>query len=182
MIKLLSKNWDFKRLSSVDRGLLRLGVFELLHCPEIPPEVTLNECIELAKSYGTDESAAFVNGILDQVRREQGGAKNPGKAKPAPKPRAAKKNDAGLGRSCRRRPSGAPGPSPRPGRGPPHGLKRRRSQMKAKSLDWSVIDGSLRSPRPQRDCERQESLGICTGLDCLVYESCNFNIKKPLNR
>jgi N utilization substance protein B len=76
LIRALSKNWDFGRLSSVDRALLRLGVFELLHRPEIPAEVTLNECIELAKSYGTDESAGFVNGILDQVRREHGAEKN----------------------------------------------------------------------------------------------------------
>lgn len=84
MIRAMSKNWDFKRLSSVDRALLRLGVFELLYRPEIPAEVTLNECIELAKSYGTDESAGFVNGILDQVRREQPDAR---KVKSTPKPR-----------------------------------------------------------------------------------------------
>jgi hypothetical protein len=57
--------------------------------------------------------------------------------------------------------------------------RRRRSLAKARELDWKFIDQSLQAPRPQRDCERQESLGICTGLECLVYEECNFNIKKP---
>jgi N utilization substance protein B len=71
-----SKNWDFKRLNSVDRALMRLGTYELIHRPDIPAEVTLNECIELAKGYGSEESPAFVNGILDQIRKEQA----PGKA------------------------------------------------------------------------------------------------------
>ncbi len=68
-ISACSKNWDFLRLASVDRALLRLGVHELIGRPDIPGEVTMNECIELAKSYGTDESASFVNGILDQIMR-----------------------------------------------------------------------------------------------------------------
>lgn len=71
LITACAKNWDFKRLSSVDRALLRLGAYELLHRPDIPAEVTLNECIEMAKSYGTDDSPGFVNGILDQIRREK---------------------------------------------------------------------------------------------------------------
>lgn len=51
---------------------------------------------------------------------------------------------------------------------------------RAAELDWSVIDQSLQRERTQRDCERPETLGICTGRDCLVYEKCDFNIKKPL--
>jgi N utilization substance protein B len=70
LITLQSKNWDFKRLNSVDRALMRLGVYELIHRQDIPAEVTLNECIELAKGYGSEESPAFVNGILDQIRKE----------------------------------------------------------------------------------------------------------------
>ncbi|HXB96597.1 MAG TPA: hypothetical protein VNZ54_01000 [bacterium] len=58
--------------------------------------------------------------------------------------------------------------------------KRRRTKARALALDWSVIDNSLAEPRPRRDCERQETLGICTGRECLVYDSCNFNIKRPL--
>jgi hypothetical protein len=58
--------------------------------------------------------------------------------------------------------------------------RRERSLKKAEKLDWSIIDNSLSRDRVQRDCERQETLGICTGRECLVYEGCNFNIKKPL--
>jgi hypothetical protein len=62
-------------------------------------------------------------------------------------------------------------------------LARRRpsSLKKAESLDWALIDNTLKSERPRRDCERQESLGICTGRDCLVYENCDFNIKKVVH-
>jgi hypothetical protein len=58
--------------------------------------------------------------------------------------------------------------------------KRRRVRARAMALDWSVIDNSLAEPRPRRDCERQETLGVCTGRECLVYDSCNFNIKRPM--
>jgi hypothetical protein len=62
------------------------------------------------------------------------------------------------------------------------GQRGRKSQAlkKAEKLDWSVIDNSLARERIQRDCERPETLGICTGRDCLVYDSCTFNIKKAL--
>jgi hypothetical protein len=59
--------------------------------------------------------------------------------------------------------------------------KAERAIKKASEFDWKVIQGSLDSPRPRRDCEREESLGICTGRDCLVYESCNFAIKKVVH-
>ncbi|HXC62857.1 MAG TPA: hypothetical protein VNZ67_00800 [bacterium] len=58
--------------------------------------------------------------------------------------------------------------------------KKRRVRSRTLALDWSVIDNSLAEPRPRRDCERQETLGICTGRECLVYDQCNFNIKRPL--
>ncbi len=58
--------------------------------------------------------------------------------------------------------------------------KRRRSLARASKLDWSVIDNSLASGRPKADCERPETLGVCTGQECMVYKTCNFNIKKPL--
>lgn len=83
-----SKNWTFSRLASVDRALLRLGAFEILHREDVPFEVTLNECIELAKVYGTEESPAFINGILDQIRKQQGGAKKPGKKAASPRKKA----------------------------------------------------------------------------------------------
>ncbi len=69
LISSLAKNWDLKRLSSVDRALLRLGAYEIRHSKDVPAEVAINECIELAKAYGTDDSPGFVNGILDQVKK-----------------------------------------------------------------------------------------------------------------
>ncbi|MDY0060691.1 MAG: transcription antitermination factor NusB [Myxococcota bacterium] len=72
-----SRNWRVSRMAAVDRNLLRLATYELLHHPEIPKRVTLNEAVELAKGYGTTESRAFINGVLDRVAllvpREQDG-------------------------------------------------------------------------------------------------------------
>lgn len=59
--------WQLKRLSAVDKSILRLGVYQLKFCPDIPPRVVINEAIELAKKFGTDKSSAFVNGVLDAV-------------------------------------------------------------------------------------------------------------------
>jgi hypothetical protein len=59
-------------------------------------------------------------------------------------------------------------------------LKRRRTRERAAKLDWSVIDNSMAADRLKRDCERPATLGVCTGMECLVYKTCNFNIKKPL--
>jgi membrane protein implicated in regulation of membrane protease activity len=60
------------------------------------------------------------------------------------------------------------------------GRRREQQLKKAEALDWSVIDNSMARDRVKRDCERPETLGQCTGRDCLVYETCDFNIKKPL--
>lgn len=67
--------WSVGRMQPVDRNILRLGLYELLECPDVPPAVVLNEAIELARSFGGSESWAFVNGILDDLRRtiEQAG-------------------------------------------------------------------------------------------------------------
>jgi N utilization substance protein B len=62
-----SENWSLKRMATVDRNILRLATFELLYCPEIPFKATLNEAIELAKKFGSDDSSAFINGILDKI-------------------------------------------------------------------------------------------------------------------
>ncbi len=62
-----AKNWKLTRLLSVDRAILRLAAHELLETPATPTEVVLDEAIELAKRYGSDESAAFVNGVLDHL-------------------------------------------------------------------------------------------------------------------
>lgn len=60
-------NWKVSRMQIVDRNILRLGTYELLWLDEVPAKVTMNESIELAKDFGDDEAAKFVNGILDKV-------------------------------------------------------------------------------------------------------------------
>ena len=67
LIEEKSEHWTLKRMAMVDRNILRLAAFELLHCPDIPFKATLNEAIELAKKYGTGESSAFINGVLDRI-------------------------------------------------------------------------------------------------------------------
>jgi N utilization substance protein B len=62
--------WQFSRLSPVDRSILRLAVYQLKSCPEIPPKVVINEAIELAKRYSTEKSGPFVNGVLDAVLKK----------------------------------------------------------------------------------------------------------------
>lgn len=67
-IERYSHNWRIDRMSRIDRNILRLGAYELCHCPDVPPNVALNEAIELAKRFGTEESSAFVNGVLDRLK------------------------------------------------------------------------------------------------------------------
>lgn len=62
-----AQHWDLSRLAAVDRAILRLGAFELLFRPDLPPKVALDEAVRLAKRFSTAESGAFVNGILDHV-------------------------------------------------------------------------------------------------------------------
>ncbi|MBN2542992.1 transcription antitermination factor NusB [bacterium] len=62
-----SKNWDFERISIIDKNILRIGIAELLFFPDIPPKSSIDEGIELAKVYGSKKSSNFVNGILDAV-------------------------------------------------------------------------------------------------------------------
>jgi N utilization substance protein B len=62
-------NWRLSRMAAVDRNVLRLGAYELLYTPETPPGVALNEAIELARRYGSADSPAFVNGVLDRLRQ-----------------------------------------------------------------------------------------------------------------
>ncbi|HUB67421.1 MAG TPA: transcription antitermination factor NusB [Candidatus Methylacidiphilales bacterium] len=69
-IRALADNWDFERLAVVDRNILRLAVYEMLFRPEIPPVVSINEAIEIAKKFSTAESGKFVNGLLDRVKKE----------------------------------------------------------------------------------------------------------------
>jgi len=62
--------WRFSRISPVDKGILRLAVYQLKFCPDIPPKVVINEAIELAKKFSTDKSGPFVNGVLDAVLKK----------------------------------------------------------------------------------------------------------------
>lgn len=64
-----ARNYEFSRLSAVDRNVLRIACQELLFCEDIPPAVAINEAIEIAKKFSTGESGKFVNGVLDNVRR-----------------------------------------------------------------------------------------------------------------
>jgi N utilization substance protein B len=59
--------WDLSRLSFVDKNILRLAVYQLRFCPDIPPKVAINEALELAKKFGSAKSSAFVNGVLDSI-------------------------------------------------------------------------------------------------------------------
>ena len=67
-----SKNWRIDRMSRVDRNILRLGACELLAFRDVPTKVVINEAVELAKRFGTAESSAFVNGVLDRIASAAG--------------------------------------------------------------------------------------------------------------
>jgi N utilization substance protein B len=67
-----STNWSLERIGLVERNILRLAIYELCFLPEIPPNVTINEAVEVAKKYGTEEAPAFINGILDRVKHAVG--------------------------------------------------------------------------------------------------------------
>ena len=65
-----SQNWKISRMAAVDKNILRLAVYSFLYRPDIPVKVTINEAVEIAKRYGTSESGAFVNGILDNIAKQ----------------------------------------------------------------------------------------------------------------
>lgn len=70
LLQSVSQHWDVKRMSTVDRNILRVGVRELMNVDgAVPPHVTINEAIELGKLYGSAESASFINGLLDGVHK-----------------------------------------------------------------------------------------------------------------
>jgi N utilization substance protein B len=70
LIQSVSANWRIPRMAIVDRNVLRIAVFELLHGEDLAPAIVINEAIEIAKKYSSDEGATFVNGILDAIRKE----------------------------------------------------------------------------------------------------------------
>ena len=72
VISKYTRNWGIDRITNVDRNILRVAVYELLFCPDIPYKVSINEAIEVAKKYGTADSGKFINGVLDKVAKETG--------------------------------------------------------------------------------------------------------------
>ncbi len=95
LIAKYAEHWGIDRMGTVDRNAMRIAVFEMLYRDDIPPVVSINEAVELAKSYSTIESGKFVNGILDQIRkgldrpaRDPNKPESPAKPEPSPAPEA----------------------------------------------------------------------------------------------
>jgi len=71
LIKKHSEHWRLERIDRVDKSILRMGAFELLFCDDSPRKVALNEAIDIGKKFGTEESGAFINGILDKITKTE---------------------------------------------------------------------------------------------------------------
>ncbi|RMG18321.1 MAG: transcription antitermination factor NusB [Planctomycetota bacterium] len=67
----VARNWTLERMAVIDRNILRIGAYELLHEPDIPAAVTIDEAVNMAKAYSTKDSGAFVNGILDRIHQRR---------------------------------------------------------------------------------------------------------------
>ena len=68
IIEKFSDHWKIGRMACVDRNIIRIAVYELLYCRDIPSKVSINEAVDIGKKFGTEESGAFINGILDSIR------------------------------------------------------------------------------------------------------------------
>lgn len=71
VISKYTDNWNISRMAVIDRNIMRMSVYEMLHRSDIPPNVSINEAIELAKKYGDVDSGKFVNGILDKIKKSE---------------------------------------------------------------------------------------------------------------
>ena len=69
-IKKYTANYELNRIAAVDRNVIRVAIFELLHSPDVAPVIIINEAIEIAKKFGAEKSGGFVNGILDRIKQE----------------------------------------------------------------------------------------------------------------
>lgn len=69
LIQKRAANWDMKRMAAIDRNILRLAAAELCHFPDVPAKVVIDEAVELAKSFGAEDSGKFVNGIIDSIHK-----------------------------------------------------------------------------------------------------------------
>lgn len=67
LVRTHAENWRLERMAAVDRSILRVAVYELLHCPETPPHAVINEALEIARRFSGNDSVQFVNGILDTI-------------------------------------------------------------------------------------------------------------------
>lgn len=81
MIRKASVNWRLERMARVDRNILRMGAWELVHGQDVPRAVIIDEGVELAKKFGTEDSSSFVNGVLDRMAEDVGRVDNDAKAK-----------------------------------------------------------------------------------------------------
>ena len=70
IIERYASHWKVDRMTHVDRSILRIATYELLYCDDIPPKVAINEAIDIGKKYGSEDSGAFINGVLDKVQSE----------------------------------------------------------------------------------------------------------------
>ena len=70
LIRDQAENWRMERMAAVDRNILRLGAYELLHCRETPPVVVINEALEVARRFSGEDSVQFINGLLDNIRKK----------------------------------------------------------------------------------------------------------------
>jgi transcription antitermination factor NusB len=71
VISSYTQNWQLERMAAIDRNVMRMACYELLYLDDIPPKVSINEAVDLAKKYGDTESGKFVNGILDKINKKQ---------------------------------------------------------------------------------------------------------------
>jgi N utilization substance protein B len=71
IIERYASHWKIERMAHVDRNILRIAVYELLYCDDIPPKVAINEAIDIGKKFGSEDSGAFINGVLDRIKAEE---------------------------------------------------------------------------------------------------------------
>lgn len=86
VIQGVAQNWNISRMAVIDRNVLRLATYELLHCKDVPPKVAINEAIELGKRYSTQNSGAFINGILDRIMNQSAAERAEAEPKSEPTP------------------------------------------------------------------------------------------------
>ena len=64
-----ASNWNINRMGGIERNVMRMSIYEMMYCPDVPPDVSINEAVDIAKYFSNVESGRFVNGILDQIRK-----------------------------------------------------------------------------------------------------------------